>query len=79
MNKDAQIPYFVAEGMIDRQSATIKKLWIMCLVLIILLVGSNCAWLYYESQYEYYNEVDQDIDSGDGDMTVIGVGDNGTR
>ena len=46
----ATIPYYVAEGMMDRQSATIKKLWIICLLLIILLVGTNAMWIYYESQ-----------------------------
>ena len=48
----ATIPYFVAEGMFDRQSLTIKRLWIMCILLIVLLVGSNIAWIYYESQFE---------------------------
>lgn len=61
------IPYFVAEGMIDRQSATIKKMWILCLVLIFLLVGTNAVWLWYESQFEYFEttqEVTQEADSG---------------
>lgn len=66
-NEVETIPYFVAEGMIDRQSATIKKLWILCLLLIILLVGSNAMWLWYESQFEYTEttqEVSQESESG---------------
>lgn len=31
---------------------TIKRLWICVLVLIIALIGTNGAWLYYESQFE---------------------------
>ena len=31
---------------------TIKRLWIVILVLIIALIGTNGAWLYYESQFE---------------------------
>ena len=31
---------------------TIKRLWIIILVLIIALIGTNGAWLYYESQFE---------------------------
>lgn len=77
-NKTATIPYYVAEGMMDRQSQTIKRLWIMCILLIVLLVGTNALWLWYESQWEYYEEVEQDVEAemGDGDFTVIGIGDN---
>ena len=68
MNKEiVNIPYYVAEGMIDRQSATIKKLWVLCILLIVLLVGTNGMWLWYESQFEYYEttqEVTQEADSG---------------
>ncbi len=85
MNSNSQdvafIPYYVAESMADRQSSTIKRLWIMCILLIVLLVGTNALWLWYESQWEYVETtetVEQDIDAefGDGDFTVIGIGDN---
>lgn len=77
MSKEvANIPYYVAEGMLDRQSATIKKLWIMCILLIVLLVGSNALWIWYESQFMYYEQsVEQEIES-EGNTTVIGIGDN---
>ena len=53
MNKETvSIPYYVAEGMIDRLMVTNKRLWIMCIVLILLLVGSNTLWIVYESQFE---------------------------
>lgn len=76
----ALIPYYVAESMADRQALTIKRLWIMCILLIVLLVGTNALWIWYESQWEYFetNEIDQDIEAEmeDGDFTVIGIGDN---
>ena len=77
MNKEAvSIPYYVAEGMSDRLSATNKRLWILCILLIILLVGSNGLWIWYESQFMYYEQsVEQEIES-EGDTTVIGIGDN---
>ena len=31
---------------------TIKRLWIIIFVLIIALIGTNGAWLYYQSQFE---------------------------
>ena len=71
----AFIPYYIAESMADRQSLTIKRLWIMCVLLILLLVGTNALWIYYESQFIYEEYVEQDIDTGDGDVNVIGIGD----
>lgn len=46
---------------------TIKRLWIIVLVLIIALIGTNGAWLYYESQFEdvvWTQEVVQDAENG---------------
>ena len=75
------IPYYIAESIADRQSLTIKRLWIMCVLLIILLVGTNALWLWYESQFEYIEDVqtvEQEIEAEmeDGDFTVIGIGNN---
>lgn len=76
--KEATIPFYAVESMLDRQGVTIKRLWIICILLIVLLVGTNALWLWYESQWEYYEEVDQEIEAEmeDGDFTVIGIGDN---
>ncbi len=75
------IPFYAAEYLADRQALTIKRLWIMCMILIFLLVGTNALWLWYESQFEYVETtetVEQDIEAEmeDGDFTVIGIGDN---
>lgn len=46
---------------------TIKRLWIIILVLIIALIGTNGAWLYCESQFEdvvWTQEVVQDAENG---------------
>lgn len=45
------VPYIVHEADMARQERTIKRLWILAILLIVLLVGSNCAWLVYESQF----------------------------
>lgn len=46
------VPYIVHESAMARDERIIKRLWIVIILLILLLVGSNCAWLYYESQFE---------------------------
>lgn len=46
---------------------TIKRLWIVILLLVVLLVGSNVAWLWYESQFEdeiITQDVTQEADNG---------------
>ena len=62
------IPYIVHEGDMARQERTIKRLWILCILLVILLCGSNAAWFYHESQYEDVvtttQEVIQDNNNG---------------
>lgn len=30
---------------------TIKRLWILIIILVLLLFGTNAAWIYYESQF----------------------------
>jgi TRAP-type C4-dicarboxylate transport system permease small subunit len=45
-------PYIGFEDAAARQERTIKRLWILCLVLIVALIATNGAWLYWESQWE---------------------------
>lgn len=72
-NDKAMIPYFAHEGEMVRMERVVKRLWITVILLIVLLVGTNGAWLYFESQWEYYEttEIDQD---GEG-VNIVGGGD----
>lgn len=46
------IQYYVHEAIMARMERTIKRLWILCIMLIILFVGTNGYWIWYESQFE---------------------------
>jgi hypothetical protein len=46
------VPYVVHESDMARLERTIKRLWILLLVLIVLFVGSNGWWIWRESQFE---------------------------
>ena len=48
---ERNIPYIAPEGMMARMERTIKRLWILSLVLTLLLVASNVGWIYYEAQF----------------------------
>ena len=70
------IPYVAYESSLARQERTIKRLFIIIILLIFFLVGTNIGWLVYESQFEDVStEISQDIDTGNGDAVVAGIGD----
>lgn len=67
------IPYAVYEQERTRNERAHKRLWILCIILIVTLIGSNIGWIIYENQFEtvtevteqYEYEVEQDNDGGD--------------
>lgn len=74
--QNVEIPYFVHESVVTRMERLNKRLWILCLILIIALIGTNAAWIYYESQWEVVETttVTQDLDAGDGGSAIINDG-----
>lgn len=71
----AQSVYDLLAALAER---TIKRLWIIIILLVVLLFGTNAAWIYYESQWEVVQEteIEQDTDGG-GNNYVIGGDFNG--
>lgn len=55
---------------------TIKRLWILIILLIIALVGTNAGWVYYDHQFADETTITQEADtgSGDGNITLNGTG-----
>lgn len=73
-NSNESVSRYAFEATMVTFEKTIKRLWIVILILIILLAGSNAAWIYYESQWEVvetYQEVSQEAD-GTGSNRFIG-------
>ncbi len=62
------------EGDMARMERANKRLWIVIIILIVALIGSNAGWLYYENSFEDVT-VEQEVDTGMGDAYVHGVGD----
>lgn len=72
------VPYIVHESDMARLERTIKRLWILLILLIVLLVGSNVAWLAYKSQFETVETViDAEQESESGDNFAVGGDYNG--
>ena len=77
------MPIIVHESSMARCERTIKRLFIIIILLIVLLVGSNVAWLIYESQFEdITTTIKSDSDTGNaianysGDVTYYGESGN---
>lgn len=61
-----------------RAERTIKRLWIMAIIIFLAFVISNSAWIIYESSFKDIS-IEQEVDTQDGSANVIGIGDiNGT-
>lgn len=67
---DKDVSYIAFESVCSRFERTIKRLWILVIILTVLLVGTNCAWLWYESQFQY---VETSTESYEADATDGGV------
>ena len=69
------IPYVVHESEVARLERTIKRLFIICILLIVVAVGTNAYWIWYEAQFEdIVTTVTQDVDSGEGGDAIINDG-----
>lgn len=66
-NNVESIPYIVHESEVARLERIIKRLFIICMTLIIVAVATNAYWIWYESQWTD-EEITQEIqqDSGEG-------------
>lgn len=71
----AMIPYFAHEGEMSRMERANKRLWIVILVLIVCLIGSNVGWLIYESQFTDVVTTTEIEAEQDGDYNFVSGGD----
>ena len=71
------VPYIVHESDMSRLERQLKRLWIVILVLVFLLVGTNCAWLWYESQFETVETVEEIVVDADENGIANYIGNDG--
>lgn len=72
-----KIPLVSAECEATRQHSIIKRLIAVILILVLLLFGTNLAWIVYESQFEnvietYDIDLEQDTEHGNNNRIVNG-------
>ena len=52
VSENVNVPYIVHESAMARSERHSKRLWIVILVLIGALIGTNLAWIVYENSFE---------------------------
>ena len=70
-----EVPYIVHESEMARLERVIKRMFILLIILIVLLFGTNAGWLWYESQFEdVVTEVEQTVKTDDNSKAVVNDG-----
>lgn len=72
------VPYIVHEGDMARLERVIKRLWVLLIVTVVALIGSNVAWVVYESQFEdnVTEIVETTSEAGDAYGTIVSGSDS---
>ncbi len=75
MDDPVMIPYYAHEGEMSRMERTNKRLWIVVIILIVALIGTNVGWLIYESQFTDEISTTEIQAQQDGDYNFVSGGD----
>lgn len=74
---DKDVPYIVYESEAARHERTVKRLITALLIAILLIVGSNLAWLYVWNQYDFTSETYSVENEGNSNLLGAGASMNG--
>lgn len=81
-NEQKNVPFIAHESIVACLERSIRRLWILCILLVILLVATNGAWIWYNSQFEYFTVTQENEDGynnfigNDGEITNNGKADS---
>ena len=73
MEKD--VPYIVYESEAARHERTVKRLIVAIVLIVLLLVGTNMAWLYVFNQYDF-SSTTTEITTDEGNTNLLEAGAN---
>lgn len=70
--KTKDVPYIVYESESARHERTVKRLLNVIIILIVMIVASNLAWLWVWNQYDFTSE-SYSVEN-DGNSNLLGAG-----
>lgn len=66
-----KVSYYEHESVLAKMERANRRVWILCLLLIFALVGTNVGWIYYNSLYENNTTtITQEVDSSGGSAMI---------
>lgn len=69
------VPYIAYESEMARLERIIKRQFVLIIITVVFLVGTNACWLWYESQFEdVTTSVSQEVQADDGSKAVLNDG-----
>jgi len=72
---EKMVSFICHEADMTRLERANKRLFVVVIILIVALVGSNIAWIYYENQFEdVVTTVEQEADWEKGNVIMNGTG-----
>ena len=71
-SRKTSIPYVEYESAMARSDQNSKRMWIVILVLILALIGTNLAWIVYGSQFDVVEETTITQENENGYNNYIG-------
>ncbi len=74
MDEDRYITEKGFESALAREDIKNKRLWILVIILLVMLFGSNAGWIWYESQFEDVVTISQDVETQSSPAYVNGTG-----
>ena len=74
MHEDRYITEKGFESALAREDIKNKRLWILVIILLVMLFGSNAGWIWYESQFEDVVTISQDVETQSSPAYVNGTG-----
>jgi len=58
------VPYYMHEEIMARQERNTKRLFVLCIIIFVALIGTNAAWIWYENQFIDEVTITQENDDG---------------
>ena len=71
MDETVMIPYFAHEGEMSRMERANKRLWVLIIILIVALLGTNAGWIVYESQFQTETVTETYQATADGNSNAV--------
>jgi hypothetical protein len=73
----ADVPFVVYQATAARQERQIRRMWIVILLLICALIGTNLSWIVYENSFEETVTTEEIIVNADNNGNANYIGQDG--